>query len=218
MSEIGDRIHQEMKLKKLSYGDLSEATGIYKSALQRYVSGSTAKIPMNRLELIAQALSVSPEYLMGWSQSKTGVNVDPFMRGFNTDDNGNELIPVLGEVRAGYPAFAEQDILGYEYITAEMASLGDYFGLRIKGDNMEPVMSQGDIVIVKEQTTIESGQIAIVVVNGDEATCKKVVKKSDGIILVPMNSFYEPMYYTCEEVEQLPVTIIGRVVELRKKF
>lgn len=71
MSEIGDRIRYEMELRGLSYGDLSTATGIYKSALQRYTSGTTIKIPANRLELIAQALNVSPEYLAGWSSERT---------------------------------------------------------------------------------------------------------------------------------------------------
>ncbi len=127
-------------------------------------------------------------------------------------------IPVLGSVVAGVPVEAVQDILDYEEITEEMASTGDFFALQIKGDSMEPRIKAGDVVIVRQQSDVESGQIAIVLVNGDEATCKKYVKHENGISLVSFNPAFSPMFYTADEAEQKPVRIIGRVVELRGKF
>ena len=98
------------------------------------------------------------------------------------------------------------------------ASDGEYFGLQIKGHSMEPKISDGDIVIVRRQPDVDSGDIAVVLVNGDDATVKKVKKSPQGVTLIPSNPAYEPMYYTNAEIESLPVQILGRVVELRAKF
>lgn len=128
-------------------------------------------------------------------------------------------IPVLGRVIAGIPIEAIEEIIDYEEITEQMARTGDFFALQIKGDSMEPQMSEGDVVIVRKQEDLDSGQIGIVLVNGDEATVKKVVKKENGIMLVPFNGDkYEPWFYDQYDIETKPVKIIGRVVELRKKY
>ena len=127
-------------------------------------------------------------------------------------------IPVLGEVIAGVPIEAIEDILDYEEISEDMASKGEYFGLKVKGDSMEPMFFAGDIVIVRQQPTADSGDIVIALVNGDESTIKKFKLLDDGLMLIPANSAYEPMYYTRKQVIELPVQIIGKVVELRRSF
>ena len=127
-------------------------------------------------------------------------------------------IPVLGYVAAGIPIEAIEDIIDYEEISEEMALRGKYFGLSIKGNSMEPRICQGDVVIVRQQPDVESGELGIVLVNGNDATCKKVVKHENGISLVSFNPTYEPMFYTKEEILSLPITILGKVVELRGKF
>ena len=127
-------------------------------------------------------------------------------------------IPVYGKVAAGIPIEAITDIEDYEEITEEMARKGDYAALTIHGDSMEPKISEGDVVIVRLQDTIETGEIAIVMVNGDEATCKKIKKTPEGIMLISTNPAYEPMFYSNQEIENLPIRIFGKVVELRAKF
>lgn len=125
-------------------------------------------------------------------------------------------IPILGSVAAGIPIEAITDIEDYEEIPKEMANSGDFVALRIKGNSMAPKIENGDIVIIRTQNTIEDGEIAIVIANGDEATCKKIKKTPEGIILVPNNPDYEPHFYSNKEIEQLPVRIFGKVVELRR--
>ena len=127
-------------------------------------------------------------------------------------------IPVLGKVVAGIPLGAIEDIIDYEEIPHSMAKSGDYFALQIKGDSMEPRIKEGDVVIVRKQPDVESGEVAIVLVNGDEATIKKVQKFNGGINLVPSNPAYEVKTYSNDDIESLPVSIIGKVVELRAKF
>ena len=99
-----------------------------------------------------------------------------------------------------------------------MAKDGEFFGLQIKGDSMEPRICEGDVVIVRKQDDAESGDLVIAMINGDEATCKRLMKYSDGIRLMPSNPTYEPLYFSDKEIEEKPVKIIGRVVENRQKY
>ena len=127
-------------------------------------------------------------------------------------------IPVLGRVAAGIPIDAIEDIIDIEEITEEMAATGEFFGLKIKGDSMIPDIHDGDVVIVRQQDDAENGDTIIATVNGDEATCKRLRKYRNGIDLISNNPTYPPMEFTNEEIIQKPVCIIGKVVELRRKF
>lgn len=128
------------------------------------------------------------------------------------------VIPVLGRVAAGIPIEAVEDVIDTEEITEELAATGEFFGLVIHGDSMEPRMYEGDVVIVRQQDDADSGNIVIAMVNGDEATCKRLIKYKDGISLVSFNTKYEPMYFSNQEIIEKPVKIIGRVVENRQKY
>ena len=128
------------------------------------------------------------------------------------------IINVLGRVAAGIPISAIEEIIDTEEISEEMAKTGEFFGLQIHGDSMEPRIYDGDVVIVRQQDDAESGDIVIAIVNGDDAVCKRLAKYSDGISLISLNTKYEPMIYTNKEIQEKPVRIIGKVVELRGKF
>lgn len=127
-------------------------------------------------------------------------------------------IKVLGKVAAGIPIEAIENIIDEEEISQEMALTGEFFGLKIKGSSMEPRILEGDVVIVRKQEDVDNGDVAIVMVNGSDATCKKIQKTMDGITLIPYNINYESKFYSNEEIEKLPIKIIGKVVELRGKF
>ncbi len=127
-------------------------------------------------------------------------------------------IPVYGRVAAGIPLEMIEDIIDTEEIPEDLARTGSFFGLRIHGDSMEPRMKSGDIVIVRQQDDAESDDIVIATVNGTDATCKRLKKYQGGIALISSNPAYDPMYFSNEEIEEKPVRIIGKVVELRAKF
>lgn len=127
-------------------------------------------------------------------------------------------INVLGHVAAGIPIEAIEDIIDTEEIPEELATTGEFFGLKIKGDSMTPDIRNGDTVIVRQQDDAESGDIVIALVNGEDATCKRLRKYRDGIGLIANNPSYEPLDFTNEEIIEKPVRIIGKVIELRRKF
>lgn len=125
-------------------------------------------------------------------------------------------IPVYGCIPAGLPLEAIDCIEGYVDVPAEWLAKGDeYFGLRVKGDSMSPKYLDGDLIILRRQPDCESGQDAAVRVNGDEATLKKVVKLTDGIMLQPLNPDYTPRQYDYTD-EDYPIEIMGVVVQLRR--
>lgn len=127
-------------------------------------------------------------------------------------------IKVLGRVAAGLPIEAVENIIDTEEISEDMARSGEYFGLQIHGDSMEPRMYEGDVVIVRQQDDAESGDIVIAMINGNDATCKRLTKYAGGITLSSLNTKYEPMMFSNEEIINKPVKIIGKVVELRGKL
>ena len=125
-------------------------------------------------------------------------------------------IPVIGRVAAGIPIEAIEDIDEWEEIPEAMAKNGEYYALRIKGESMSPKLQPGDIVIVKKQNDVDTGDTAIVLVNGNDATVKQIKKTEAGIMLVGLNlEVYQPHFYSNKEIEELPVKIIGKVIESR---
>ena len=157
------------------------------------------------------------------------MDIDSILKALNSDQeiylntktkrpNQGISINVLDRVAAGIPINAIEEIIDTEEITEELARTGTFFGLKIKGDSMTPNICDGDIVIVRQQDDAESGDIVIATINGDEATCKRLRKYKQGIELISNNPSYEPFEFSNEEILNKPVKIIGKVVELRRKF
>ncbi len=197
-------INAQRKRLNLTLKEVADHVGVSEATVSRWESGNIANMRRDRIASLAQILKVSPIDIMGIAES------DGRTEAFQ--------IPVLGYVRAGIPMNAVENILDYEEISQAQARTGDFFGLKIKGDSMEPRIADGDVVIVRKQETVENGEIAVVLVNGDDATVKRFYKTSAGVKLVSTNPKYDPFFFTPAEVNKLPVTIIGKVVELRAKF
>lgn len=123
-------------------------------------------------------------------------------------------INVLGRVAAGIPIEAIEDIVDTKKITEEMTKTGEFFGLQIHGDSMEPRMYENDVVIIRRQDNAETGDIVIVMINGNDTTCKHLVKYTGGIRLVSLNSKYTPMMFSNQEILEKPVRRLGNVVVL----
>ena len=127
-------------------------------------------------------------------------------------------IPVLGIVKAGYDYLAEENIMGYISVNDNSMSGDDFFALKVKGNSMEPIIFENDIAIIKKQSDFENGDIVVAIVNGDEATIKRAYKTDSGLLLQPANSYVEPLIFTKEEIENIPVSIVGIVYNITRKF
>lgn len=160
---------------------------------------------------------ISPEYLKKLS-NLYNVSIDFLLGLEQTKKEKGITIPVLGIIPAGIPIEAIEDIIDYEEISQAMAKTGEFFGLKVKGDSMAPRIQNGDVVIVRKQENCETGDVCVVMVNGFDATLKQVKKDYNGISLVPFNTEYKPMFYSNKDIIELPVRIIGKVIELRGKF
>jgi repressor LexA len=207
---VGERVKQARLKAGLNADELAAKIGKDRSTIYRYESNEIEKLPTSIIEPLSRALGVHPSYLMGWEANEGLVDIPAATTGV--------MIPVLGYVRAGVPMTAVENIVDYEEISKDDAAKGEHFGLVVKGDSMEPRFAEGDVVIVRKQETVENGEIAVVLVNGDDATVKKFYRSDNGIKLVSTNPTYDPFFYTPDEVDSLPVQVIGRVVELRAKF
>ena len=212
MESISTRIQQAMDIRGLKQTDLVERTKISKGSLSSYVSGRYAP-KQNNIYLLAKALNVNVEWLMG-----ADIPMTYFKEVRSSDHNPAVRIPVLGRVAAGIPINAVEETIDWEEIPAEMAGSDEYFGLRIKGDSMSPRIMDGDTVIVRRQDDADTGDIVIAIVNGDDGVCKKLRKIDSGIMLISLNPAYDPMVFDHSDIDTIPVSIIGRVVELRGKM
>ena len=195
-------LRKYMSLNNKTQVDLINDLGFNKSAVSTWCNGT--RLPrMDKVDALAKYFGIRRSDLI---EDKSESKIKP------------ATIPVLGSVPAGIPIEAIQDIIDYEEIDAATAAKGEYFALQVKGSSMEPRIREGDIVIVRKQDDVESGEIAIVMVNGDNATIKRLLKYEDGIRLMPTNPAYEPLYFTNDEILEKPVKVIGKVIENRQKY
>lgn len=201
MQEFKDMLKFFRMRANLSQSELAEKLGVAASTISMYEVGKREP-DFETEERIADFFNTDLNTLRGRdNESKSGI-----------------IINVLGRVAAGVPIEALENIIDTEEITEELARTGKFFGLRIQGDSMEPDIHNGDIVIVRQQDDAESDEIVIALVNGNDGVCKRLKKYESSIALVSINANYEPMYFSQNEIVNKPVRIIGKVVELRRKF
>lgn len=202
--EIKDLIKSRRIEMNYTMKELAEKVGVSEGTISRWESGDISNMRRDKIVNLAKTLHISPAAIMEWDEQEQRTNAI--------------RIPVLGRVAAGIPIEMVEDVIDWEEIDDATAKLGTIFALSIKGDSMEPRIVSGDVVIVRQQDDAESGDIVIVSVNGDDATCKRLRKYKDGIELIPSNPSYSPIFFSNEEIVAKPVKILGKVIELRGKF
>lgn len=212
MSDLGNKkvfsknLRKYMNLYQKSRNDICKDLGFAYTTFTSWETG--VNYPrIDKIEMIADYFHIEKSDLI---EDKTDKPSSP-TKGIR--------IPVLGKVAAGIPIEAITDIEDWEEIPQSMAKTGEYFALKIAGKSMEPRMMDGDVVIVRRQSDVDSGDIAVVLVNGNDATVKQISKSDAGLTLIGWNpSVYTPKTYNRKECKELPVTILGKVVEIRGKL
>lgn len=219
---LGDIIKEYRTSHKISMGTFSDMSGIskaYISLLEKNKHPKTGKPISPSIQCIKQAAdAMGIDFNTLFERIDGTVSLTPNKEESKPPAKKGTLINIYGRVAAGIPLEMIEDVIDTEEIPEDMAKTGSFFGLQIHGDSMEPKISDGDIVIVRQQDDAESGDIVIATVNGTDATCKRLRKYRDGIELISTNPSYEPMFFSNQEIKAKPVRIIGRVIELRAKF
>ena len=204
MSEISKRLLQLIEDNDISYGELSKKTNIPKSALQRYATGETEKIPITRIEVIAKALNTTAQFIMGWDENESYNNDIFSIPGINPIPKTYKR-PRIGTIACGEPILAEENIEAYDDIPDNIKC---DFTLICKGDSMVNArINDGDIVYIKQQSQVDNGEIAAVLID-NEATLKRVYIYEDKVVLQPENTKYPPFVYTKEDMNN--IRILGK--------
>lgn len=213
--EVSKAVFDKLKKLRLSSNktqqEIAEVLGITKAAYSNYEKGKR-KIPISSLKVLAEYYHISMDKLT-------------FDEPENTLPAGKSSylkIPIIGNCAAGTECFAENNICGYEIADVSSILHGyQYCYLRVQGDSMEPTLSEGDLVLVRLQSDVDSGDIAVVLVrdegSGDyDGLVKRVKKDNQDIILLSENRYYPPRRFSGEALNR--IRIFGRVMEMKRKF
>lgn len=201
---VGNRIRQRRLELGLSGEEVGKMLGVNKTTVYRYEKGEIDKMPIEVVEKLSVALRTTPDIIMGWNTDvSTPTNLVPINRASIV------RIPILGTIKCGQPILAEDNITGYREELSDRLPSGNLFYLRSQGDSMLPTIPEGSLVLIREQPTVEYGEVAAVLVNGDtEATLKRVKKQGDIVMLIADNPDYPPYIITDDN----PARIIGKAV------
>ena len=208
MSDLGNKeifsknLRRYMKINNKDRNDVSRELNIPYSTLTDWYNGNIYP-RIDKIQLLANYFGIQKADLV------------------ESNSNINKNIPILGTVKAGYNWLAEENVIGYitdeNTVKSYEKNLHEYYALKVTGDSMLPLLSEGDLVIVHDQDDVESGQTAVEQKKGEEATVKKVIKTNEGIELHAMNPYYPVKKFTFEDMKNIPVKIIGRVKEAKIK-
>lgn len=212
MSDLGNKeimaknIKYYMDLHGKTRNDMCEALGVKYTTFTDWVKGN-AYPRIDKIELMANYFGIEKSDLVE-DKSKLPKGSFPI--------ENTHRIPILGYISAGLPLYAEQHIEGYTL--TELNGGAEYFGLRVKGDSMNALrICDGDIIIVRRQSVVENGEIAVVLVGDENATVKQFFRDGSKVTLVPRstNPKHEPQFY---DLKNTSINILGKVVRNQIEF
>lgn len=221
IGEIIKNYRTKNQLSQRAFASRTSLSPSYINTLEKIYNPKTGKpysVTTDVALELSKAMSISIEDLLNMLDKTQEFIVNNETK---IDNFGNTVIsiPILGTVKAGYDYLAQENWIGTIDVETSLVGNGkDYFALKVKGDSMSPVLIENDIVIIRKQDDFENGDIVVAIVNGDEATIKRGKKSETGILLQPLNTTYEPLIFTNEEIKNIPVLIVGVVKQLKREF
>lgn len=201
------KLYENIKLRRkelnLSQGELAKLTGYTDRTSISKIESGKVDLPQSKIRIFAEALHTTEGELMGTTEPplpSDAISYAPTQR-----------IPILGRISAGLPLYADEQIEGYTY--TDLNHGGEYFALRVHGDSMNAIrIYDGDLLIIRKQDVVEDGEIAVVMVNDDEATVKCWHRRENIVMLEPKstNPTHQMQIYDAKET---PIRVIGKVVQ-----
>ncbi|MCI6256023.1 MAG: helix-turn-helix domain-containing protein [Clostridiales bacterium] len=199
----GERIKQLRLAAKLSQEELGARVGVQKAAIHKYESGRVVNLKKSTVDRLAAALDTTPAYLLGLEESPLPGGVLPYQP---------HRIPILGRISAGLPIYAEQNIEGYTF--TDLNGGAEYFALRVSGDSMNAIgINDGYLIVVRRQDEVENGEVAVVLVDDDDATVKRFYATDSTVTLMPQstNPVHQPQIY---DLKKTRIKVLGKVVKV----
>lgn len=215
IAKIGKRTESARTELKLTQEELAKELGLNKSTIQRYETGQIKKIKLPVIHAMAKILKVNPSWLSDQTDNREITsNINSNAEFLSKDEI--RVIPVFESVSAGFGAYASSEIIDYMpiYIESDFEAT-ETLCIKVKGDSMYPKIENGDIVQVHKQDTVDNGQIAVVLIDGDEGLVKKIFVHDDYIELISINPEYPPKRFEKEEMNR--VEIVGLVRKIIKE-
>ena len=220
LGEVIKKYRKEHNLSLRAFANKCGLSYTYISMLEKntdYRTGKPIAPTLDSVKYISNAMNMPIDDLLKILDDEQEFKMNEYA----DMDNLKSKIPILGTVKAGYDWLAEENVTGYitdsDIIKSYEKNITEYFALKITGDSMFPLLREGDLVIVHKQDDVENNQTAVVLINGEEATVKQVIKTKEGIELHAMNPYYPTKKFTFEDMKTIPVKIIGRVREAKIK-
>ena len=212
MNNLSSTLKRRRKELGLTLAQVADMMGVSEATVQRWESGNIKSVRYDKIDKLAQVLKVEPSEIMGWNTSK---QEDDKLDKFGADIidlSHMKRIPILGRIRAGMPIYAAENIEGYTL--TDLNGGAEYFGLRVTGDSMNAARIQdGDVVIVRRQDIVENGQIAVVLIDGQDATLKRFNRDGDIVTLMPQSTNPKNKALTYN-LKSSSVKILGLVVRV----
>ena len=228
---IGTRIKQRREELGMTQEQLAKKSNTTKQTIFKYETGKVTNIPLDRIELLAKGLCVSAAWLMGWSESYTPHMLHDEKVAYHANfKNGSHKtqviipdqshifnIPTYNSVSAGFGALATDEIIGYTPLFLEhIAEAEETICIQVKGDSMFPKIEDGDLIQVRKQTSVDSGSVAVVLLDGEEGLVKKIEYGKDWIELHSFNPMYPIMRFSGADVQR--ISVVGLVKKVIKNL
>lgn len=204
MEAIGERIKYLRESKKMTQSDLAQHLGMKTyTTITKWEAGANS--PKGKdLKRLAEIFNVSTDFLLGLPTNAISINTANLVK-----------IPVLGTIACGEPILAEENIFEYREEVSDRLPKGELFYLQASGDSMEPTIPNRSYVLIRQQPSVEDGEIAAVLVNGDtEATLKRVKRQGNILMLIADNAKYPPIIVNVDN----PARIIGKAVKVETEL
>lgn len=207
---IGERIKKRRNELRLSADEVAKALGKNRATIYRYESNDIEKLPTEVLEPLARVLLTTPAALMGWSDDPEPSNISDIYTDLYR-------IPLFESASAGFGVTANSDIIDYiPLYIKNPAEAAQTIAIKVKGDSMYPKIEDGDIIIVRKQDSVDSGSIAVVLIDGDDGLVKRVKYGRDWIDLESINPEYKTRHFEGEEI--LRLRVVGLVRQIIKQI
>lgn len=210
---MGNRIKNRRRELDMTMSELGSAIGVAASTIQRYEKGLITRPKVPVIKEIAKALGVSYNAIIGEADDNDTMPENAFPA-----DVGSRIkVPIIGRVAAGLACLAEEYIEGYDYASPDLIHRNmEYVYLRVKGDSMQPLIMENDLVLVRKQEAVDNGTYAVVIIDGEDGVVKKIKTGKDRIELISENPYYPPRIFTGEECSR--VRVFGKVIEVKRKL